>query len=58
MDFYTSGAAGIELEAIFCSYKLLHIDVTYVEEGRRRKSDIGLKKALVNFFDDNIRISR
>jgi len=29
------------LEAIFCSYKLLHIDVTYVGEGRRGKSDIG-----------------
>lgn len=39
VDSCTIEAAEIELEAIFCSYKLLRIDVTYIEESRRRKSD-------------------
>ena len=40
VDSCTIEAAEIELEAIFCSYKLLHIDVTYIEEDRSRKSNI------------------
>lgn len=43
----------------FCSYKLLHIDVTYVEKVGVEKMILGVEaKIRVSFFDDNIRISR